>query len=383
MAGENIFARDKKKMDLYNSLKNANENSKIDANLFNFDIKESEFEKNGLRYVDVSTLKPFKNHIFKLYEGERYEDMKVSIEKNGILTPIIIRQVKEDINIVDSEFEILSGHNRVKAAIDLGIRRIPAIIKYNLPDEEALVYVIETNLLQRSFSEMSHSEKAIIIKSRYENIFSQGKRNDIKNELISIESAGKTDEKSTSSPMETGLRTDEKIGSEYSLNRSNVARYLRIAKLVQSLMEKVDTGEIPFRAGVDLSFLNDEDQENLNAVITEYSYKINLKNAIELREVSRSRDKLSKDYIIQILDGKKKIKKTKTTITLNQKTIKEYFSKEDSIEVIQKEIMKSINFTKNIIPQKISKYLSDEEISKIDLEKFIISLIDEKYGSKQ
>ena len=45
------------------------------------------------------------------------------------------------------KYEILSGHNRVYAAGQAGITSVPAVVKTDLSDEEAEVYVIETNLL--------------------------------------------------------------------------------------------------------------------------------------------------------------------------------------------------------------------------------------------
>ena len=50
--------------------------------------------------------------------------------------------------------------------------------------EPIYVYVIETNLLQRSFAELLPSEKAAVLVARYEKISSQGKRNDIRQEIM-------------------------------------------------------------------------------------------------------------------------------------------------------------------------------------------------------
>jgi ParB family chromosome partitioning protein len=55
---------------------------------------------------------------------------------------------------------MLAGHNRMNAARLAGIAEIPTIVKKNLSDEDAYVYVIETNLMQRSFAELLPSEKA-------------------------------------------------------------------------------------------------------------------------------------------------------------------------------------------------------------------------------
>ena len=48
------------------------------------------------------------------------------------------------------------------------------IVKENLSDEDAWIYVIETNVLQRSFSEMLPSEKAAVLALRYSKMICQG-----------------------------------------------------------------------------------------------------------------------------------------------------------------------------------------------------------------
>ena len=114
-----------------------------------------------------------------MYEGERLEDMVQSIREHGVLNPVIVRKQKDG-------YEMLSGHNRQRAAMLAGIDKIPAIVKENLSDEDAIVYVIETNMIQRSFSELLPSEKAAVLAVRYEKISSQGKRNDILQEIAAL-----------------------------------------------------------------------------------------------------------------------------------------------------------------------------------------------------
>lgn len=98
--------------------------------------------KNGVRQIDIESLVPYKSHCFALYKGERLDDMVRSIEKNGIIVPIIVKTIPNS-----NKFEILSGHNRVYAAGMAGKKNVPAVVKENLSDEEAEIYVIETNLI--------------------------------------------------------------------------------------------------------------------------------------------------------------------------------------------------------------------------------------------
>lgn len=134
---------------------------------------------NVVRMLPTESIRPFRGHPFRMYEGERLDDMVQSIREHGVLNPVIVRKQEDG-------YEMLSGHNRQRAAMLAGIEKIPAIVKENLSDEDAIVYVIETNMIQRSFSELLPSEKAAVLAVRYEKISSQGKRNDILQEIAAL-----------------------------------------------------------------------------------------------------------------------------------------------------------------------------------------------------
>ena len=136
-------------------------------------VKDMPVPVNGIVSIPVEEIHPFHDHPFRLYEGERLEDMVQSIREHGVLNPVIVRKAARG-------YEMLAGHNRTNAAKIAGLTEVPAIVKTYLSDEDAYVYVIETNLLQRSFAELLPSEKAAVLVARYEKISSQGKRNDIR-----------------------------------------------------------------------------------------------------------------------------------------------------------------------------------------------------------
>ncbi|MDE6357051.1 MAG: ParB N-terminal domain-containing protein, partial [Eubacteriales bacterium] len=84
--------------------------------------------------IEIEKLKHFPNHKFKLYTGERFENMVESVKEYGVLLPIIAWEN-------NYEYIILSGHNRVEACKKAGIDEIPCIIKDNLTLEEATLIV--------------------------------------------------------------------------------------------------------------------------------------------------------------------------------------------------------------------------------------------------
>ncbi len=199
---------------------------------------------NGLQSLPVDKIEPFHEHPFRLYEGERLNDMVESVREHGVLNPVIVRKKGRG-------YEMLSGHNRLNAAKIAGLSEIPAIVKEELTEEEAYVYVIETNMIQRAFSELLPSEKAAVLAARYEKVISQGKRNDILREIEEIGTCGHDVHKS---------RSRDGIGEEYGMTGRNIARYMRVDKLIPEFKEKLDDGEMTLTAAVELSYLSEEEQ---------------------------------------------------------------------------------------------------------------------------
>ena len=199
---------------------------------------------NGLQSLPVDKIKTFHDHPFRLYEGERLDDMVESILEHGVLNPVIVRNKGRG-------YEMLSGHNRLNAAKIAGLSEIPAIVKEGLSEEEAYVYVIETNMLQRAFSELLPSEKAAVLAARYEKVISQGKRNDILHEIEEIGTCGHDVHKS---------RSRDGIGEEYGMTGRNIARYMRVDKLIPEFKDKLDDREMTLTTAVELSYLSEEEQ---------------------------------------------------------------------------------------------------------------------------
>lgn len=126
--------------------------------------------KNTIITLPPQAIRAFRGHPFRLYEGDRLNDLVESIAEHGVLNPVIIRKIERDED--GFEYEMLAGHNRQNAAA-IANRELPCIVKENLSDEDAWIYVIETNVLQRSFSEMLPSEKAAVLALRYTDMMSR------------------------------------------------------------------------------------------------------------------------------------------------------------------------------------------------------------------
>lgn len=251
------------------------------------DIEERAVPK-GLELLPVKSIKPFHDHPFHLYEGERLEDMIASIKEHGVLNPVIVQKF-------ENGYEMLSGHNRLNAAKLAGLKEIPAIVKTGLSEEEAYVYVIETNLMQRSFSDLLISEKAAVLKARYEKESCQGRRNDIIEEIARME--GK-EVPVTCGHGDQRLNTRDMIGKEYELSGSSVGRLLKLNDLIKPFKDMVDRGALYTKVALQMAFLPEEEQNMVYEAIKGKSTKITLEAVMKLRSHSGAlTDAMVKRYL--------------------------------------------------------------------------------------
>lgn len=287
------------------------------------DISSEKETNSGIAEIEIEKLVPFSNHPFKLYEGKRLNDMVESIKEFGVIVPIVIRPI-------GTSYQILSGHNRVNAAKLAGLSKVPATIKENIDDEEAILIVTETNLMQRSFSDMLFSERAAALSEHHKALTSQGKRTDLLKEIETMLKADEIKVEETSRLLGEKLTSADETGRSFNLSGRTVSRYLRVCNLIKELKDRLDIEEIPFFAAVELSYLKEDEQNIIESIIAENKFRIDLRKSQVLRDYSE-KGKLNEDTAYSILSGElnKKTKSNKpTTIKLKPKLISKYFAPE-------------------------------------------------------
>ena len=258
---------------------------------------EQEITKKGVRLVFIAfaRIRQFQGHPFRLYTGERFSDMVESIRQNGILMPLIVRRIFGD---PAHDYEMLSGHNRMNAGQSVGLEGAWCVVKEGLSDAEAMMYVVETNLLQRSFSVLLASEKAAVLTLRYSEMFSQGKRNDIQRELEELERGSGT----CGSDFHKSKNRDV-LGEDYALTGRQVATYLRINRLCDGLKLRLDEKLLTQASAVSLSYLNGPDQLAVHAALLRYQRKPVDTQMAAVRKLAES-GPLTEHSIMGILQNK-------------------------------------------------------------------------------
>lgn len=267
--------------------------------------------EGGVQMLPIDAIIPFHEHPFKLYEGERLNDMVESIREHGILTPVIVQKTAKG-------YEMLAGHNRQNAARLAGLTEVPAIIKENLTEEEALVYVVETNVIQRSFSDLSVSERIAVLSTRYDRVCGTKKREEIMEELHLLNGDG-------GHHVHRQAKSRELIGQEYGMTGRNITRYVRCNHLIPAFKDMLDDGSLTIIAGVELSFLSEEEQALVLGVMEENCIKLKKDKADKLRAAAGS---ITKESVQEVFGLDKPVSEIKrpVSVKLPAKVYRRYFA---------------------------------------------------------
>lgn len=292
--------------------------------------------KQRLVFIPFCKIRSFNKHPFRLYAGERLDDMVESITKNGILQPLIVRRILDDPTY---DYEALSGHNRMNAGKLAGLEGALCLVKEDLSDADAWTYVIETNLLQRSFSELLPSEKAAVLSIRYSEMFSQGKRNDIINELKMLEDPDMANPDATCG-TECHKLSREKVGNDYDLKGRMVANYLRIDKLSDALKLRLDNGEFILKVGVEFSYISVEGQAAIDEVLHGYSFRISEQKAALLRKSDKV-EPLKGSTCFDLLSGTA-VHRSAPSVKVSKTVYAQYFAPDTPPKEIEQIIGKAL-----------------------------------------
>ena len=195
-----------------------------------------ETKQEKVLFVPLSSIDDFPDHPFQVKDDEEMQKLMTSIQIEGVLSPLIVRQ-KEN-----GRYELISGHRRKYACQSLNLEQVPVIVR-DFSREEAVIAMVDSNLQRER---ILPSEKAYAYRMKMEAMKHQGQRTDL-----------------TCAPMEhksVGEKTRDVIAAELGESREQVRRYIRLTYLSPELLEMVDREKIAFRPAVELSYLTEEEQ---------------------------------------------------------------------------------------------------------------------------
>ena len=267
----------------------------------------------NMQKLAVTKLKEFENHPYKVKHDDEMEMLIESIKEHGILSPIIARPLEND------EYEIISGHRRLFASKRAGLTEVPALV-VEMDRDNAAIALVDSNLHRDN---ISPSEKAFAYKLKMEAMSRQGYRSD----LTSGQVVPKSDDN----------RTSAEIGEAYGESYKTVQRYIRLTYLHPKLLEYVDEGQIAFTPAVELSYLNDIEQEDLIQTIESEDCTPSLSQAVRMKKLSQQ-GLLDDDKIFEIMSEEKANQKERIKIPAEK--LRKYFPRDFSASQIEDAIIK-------------------------------------------
>ena len=176
--------------------------------------------------IPVSKLRPFEGHPFKVKDDAEMNTLIESVQTVGILSPLIVRPIENT-----EEYEVISGHRRLHAAVKAGIIEVPALI-YALDRDSAAIAVVDSNLHREH---ILPSEKAFAYKLKMDALNHQGV------------TCGQVGHKSRDDVSDTE-------------SGRTVQRYICLTNLIPELLDLMDYGKMALSVGVELSYLDDQSQ---------------------------------------------------------------------------------------------------------------------------
>lgn len=261
--------------------------------------KEENKEAKGIEYIDLNEIKPNGNQPRKSFDGEKLEELAVSIKEHGLIQPVILRKAAIG-------YEIVAGERRWRASRIAQLKEIPCIIK-ELTDEENMLFAIIENMQREDLNPIEEAEGL--------------------NQMIHT----------------FGL-TQEQVSKSIGKSRPYITNSLRLLKLPEEVRNMVSSGQLSMGHARALAGMEDLEKQ---IQIANYA----VEEGISVREI----EKLIKDMLnSKKKSAKRKIEKTAdvkrleedlktvlgTRVLLNQKGKKgkieiEYYSREELERLIE------------------------------------------------
>ena len=112
--------------------------------------EETPVSEGGLKYVDINDIKPNAGQPRKNFDEDKLEELADSIDKHGMIQPIVLRSAKHG-------YEIVAGERRWRAARMVGLKEVPCIVK-ELTDEENMLLAIIENMQREDLNPIEEAE---------------------------------------------------------------------------------------------------------------------------------------------------------------------------------------------------------------------------------
>ena len=255
------------------------------GSLFTTQAERDEAQRETVRDIPLEEISDCPNHPFKVRMDESMMEMVESVKQYGVLVPALVRPKP------DGGYEMIAGHRRRKAS-ELAEKQTLSCIVRDMTDDEATIVMVDSNL-QRE--QILPSEKAFAYKMKLDAMKRQGQRTDL-----------------TSCPVGAKFRSDEELANNAPDSARQIQRYIRLTHLIPEVLELVDnsvlrekeTLQIALRPAVELSYLSEEEQQDLVEIMESEDCTPSHAQAIKMRQFSQE-GRLDANVLLSIMQEEK------------------------------------------------------------------------------
>ena len=273
--------------------------------------------------IPIDQIDDFPNHPFKVRMDGAMVRLVESVGQYGVLEPCLIRPKP------DGRYEMVAGHRRKEACIMADCPSIRCIVQ-EMTDDQAVIIMVDSNLHRE---ETLPSEKAFAYKMKLDAMKRQGVRTDL----------------TSATPLQKSERKTarEIIAEQAGESHEQVRKHIRLTYLIPEILEMVDNSvlkekdklQIALRPAVELSYLTQQEQYDLNETMMTEDRTPSHAQAIKMRKFSQN-GRLNMDVIFSIMQEEKPNQKEQLKIPKDR--ISKYFAPGTPVQKMEDTIIKAL-----------------------------------------
>ena len=265
--------------------------------IFSTEESRQEQQREQVQQIPIGELFPFKDHPFKVLDDESMQRTVESVEQYGVLSPLIARPRPE------GGYEIISGHRRQHAAQLAGLETLPVIVR-QMDDDAAVLLMVDSNLQREN---ILPSERAFAYKMKLEAI---------------ERTVGRPKNVGQVVPDYFGKRSTEVVAEGTGESYKQIQRFIRLTSLIPELLDMVDEKKISFNPAVELSYLDEKQQQDFLEAMDASQNAPSLSQAIRIKKLAQQGE-FDYDAVYNIMNEEKKSELD--TVTIKNETLRKYF----------------------------------------------------------
>ena len=271
-------------------------------------------KENQMKQINVNELKPHprNNEFFDDMSGEKWQEFLDSIKARGVIEPIVITPDKV----------IVSGHQRVRACKELGIKTVMCDVHTYDNEDQVLQDLIETNIRQRG--DVGGSAKKV------------GKRIKELERIYGIKNGGSGYYGNQHEELSNNFKapkTQEQLASDMGITVQTLQNYKMMSEMIPELEDLMDTGIVTKTTALAMmKSLSPQEQEELISSL-DTTKRITQKEMQKYIDKVKESEKRLENQVSE-LKSEKSILETK--VRLNEENAERYEKLQSDIDFLTK-----------------------------------------------